>query len=100
MKYTYQGTEVELYLGKYSNGRKAIRLTYEEVPGEKWPFATATVNIPDEYCVVGEVFIKDYSENEGMLDFLIKNKIVEEPHRFVRSGYVRIPVCNLINQEL
>ena len=42
-----------------------------------------------------EVFIKNYSENEGMLDFLIKNGVVKAPKKCVDSGFAMIPICEL-----
>ena len=57
------------------------------------PFATATVNLPG--LTKDEVAIKNYSENEGVLSFLLENNIVELPHRFIASGFVNIPVCRL-----
>jgi hypothetical protein len=45
----------------------------------------------------GEVAVKDWSENEGMLNFLVENNFIEKPHRFVEQGYVRIPICKLIS---
>lgn len=44
----------------------------------------------------GSVFIKDYSENEGLLDQLIEQEIVGEPTNYVRSGYVTIPMVPLL----
>jgi hypothetical protein len=76
----------------YKDGKIRIQL-YDSVDGT--PYATATTAIkenPDQ----GEVAIKDWSENKGILDFLIQNKIVKEPHRFVESGYVKVPICELI----
>jgi hypothetical protein len=57
------------------------------------PYTTASVSIPD--LTKEEVGIKNYSENEGVLTFLLENNIVEPPHRFVQSGFVTIPVCKL-----
>lgn len=58
--------------------------------------AMATANIPDEPIAENEVIIKDYSENEGMLDVLVKNNIVSEPKRWVGSGFVQLAVCDLL----
>ena len=58
-------------------------------PGEKLCSLKATSLLTDE------VGIKDYSENEGVLDFLVKNNIVHPPHRHAQSGFVIIPVCRL-----
>jgi len=43
----------------------------------------------------GEFAIKDYSENEGMLDCLVEAQIVECPHRRVQSGFVELPIVKL-----
>lgn len=43
----------------------------------------------------GEFAIKNYSENEGMLDCLLESGIVERPHRRVQSGFVELPIVKL-----
>jgi hypothetical protein len=55
---------------------------------------TASVNVGG--LESGHIAIKDYSENEGILAWLIENKIVSKPVRFVGSGYVEIPICKLL----
>jgi hypothetical protein len=47
---------------------------------------TATVNMPDEQLAPDEVVIKNYSENEGCLPFLITNGVVSEVQRWVGHG--------------
>lgn len=76
----------------YKDGGIRIQL-YDSNDGT--PYATATARI-EEKLEQGEVAIKDWSENEGILEFLVQNKIVKEPHRFVESGYVKVPICELI----
>ena len=76
----------------YKEGGIRIQL-YDSKDGT--PYATATTSIQED-LESGEVAIKDWSENQGILDFLVQNKIVKEPHRFVESGYVKIPICELI----
>jgi hypothetical protein len=76
----------------YKDGGIRIQL-YDSKDGT--PYATATARI-EEKLEPGEVAIKDWSENEGILEFLIQNKIVKEPHRFAESGYVKVPICELI----
>lgn len=61
--------------------------------------ATATVNLPETPLEDGEVFIKDYSENEGMLDALVEAGVVEDTGRRVLSGFVSIPVCRILEVE-
>ena len=78
------------------------------------PIATATVNLeeyedyvlslmhPDGYPTGEQLtFIKDWSENQGMLSTLINAKIVSEPVEIVSSGYIaEIPLVKVINEEL
>jgi hypothetical protein len=75
----------------YATGNKALRLI-DSTDGS--PVATCTVNLPD--LKSDEIAIKDYSENQGMLDFLLENNIITSPHRYLESGYItNIPVCKL-----
>lgn len=90
-----QTYSVTVKLGEYANGRTAIHL--DDV-NEGWPYATATVNIDHVLLADNEVLIKDYSENEGMLDFLIKNNIVTPTPNGVQSGFVWLPVA-ILNDE-
>lgn len=77
---------------KYRTGEVKIVL-YDSKDG--MPYSTATTLIESELHP-GEVAIKDWSENEGMLNFLVENSFVEKPHRFVEQGYVKVPICKLI----
>lgn len=84
--------ELSLGFGKYANGQTRIQLFDKE---DGLPYATATVAIEDGLLKEGEVAIKDYSENEGVLDSLVEAGIVDHPHAFIQSSYVKIPVCKL-----
>jgi outer membrane lipoprotein-sorting protein len=75
---------------KYAAGGTAIRLVDEETFE---PVAMATVWV--EGLLDGEVAIKDYSENEGMYDSLLKAGVIKKAHRQLASGYVVLPVCKL-----
>lgn len=85
------GYNVTLEKGRYSNGRTAIIAKDDD----GCMAFTATVNLPEYIISNDEAFIKDYSENEGVLDFLIENNIVEKVIKYVPSGYVNIPLCKL-----
>ena len=80
----------------YRNGQRAILL--ETLDGEPWLDATRAVAaaIPAD-CVA----IKDYSENEGLLDVLIKQGVVEAGTvTSIASGFVRLPVHRLTRAAL
>lgn len=59
-------------------------------------YAKATVNLPDEQIDDDKVFIKDYSENEGMMNALVKAKIVKPTGRMVELEYVTVPEAKLL----
>jgi len=82
----FRGEECHVRLGHYNNGRLAITLITET--GE--PMAVATVNLPDEDIMYdSHVFIKDWSENEGMLDALVRSGVISpELHESVSTGHV------------
>jgi hypothetical protein len=77
----------------YPNDRYAIALTDEDT-GE--PVVIATTNVPDCPLEREEVIIKDYAENEGVLEVLMDAKVVSPPLRYVRTGYVLCPVCRIL----
>lgn len=76
---------------KYANGRVALILMDNE--GQ---VTIATVNLPEHDLQPGEVIIKSYSENEGMLDFLTNNNIVSATGREIQTGFVTVHVCKLL----
>ena len=88
---------LSLQFRTYKNGQTEIRL-WDLSDG--MPYATATVCVEDNLLKEDEVAIKDYSENAGILDALIEGDIVEHPHAFIQSGFVKIPICKLKTSPL
>lgn len=74
--------EVELLFGTYGDGSIAIKAT--SLIGE--PMFTATVAL-DEIPPYGHVFLKGWSENEGIPEALVKAGVVELTGRKVKTGY-------------
>jgi hypothetical protein len=92
-EYNFDEQKVFVRLGEYKNKRPAIYLV-NTISGE--PFLKASINVPEDTKYInGEVVIKNYSENVGMLEFLLKNKLVTKPHRWLESAYVFCPVVFL-----
>jgi len=83
---------VRVELGKYANGRTRINLIDDS---DNEPYCTATTDLPNVLLLDNEVFIKDYSENEGVLDFLTTNNIVIATNKWATSGFVDVQVCTL-----
>lgn len=88
---TINGEGLKLFRSTYNNnGRVALELYDDE-----GPYATASVNVDDD-IPEDHIAIKNYSENEGVLDALVAAGVVERPSFFVESGWVQIPVCKLL----
>jgi hypothetical protein len=92
----YHGASCEVVFSYYTdNDNLAIALRDED----GFPFATASVNLID--LPQNQVAIKDWSENEGMVDALIEAGIIEEePIRFLTSGFVMAPVHVLTDKAI
>ena len=108
MNIKFKKWDCKLNFHEYTNHRTALVLTNAVDMKEDdmvWPVGTqqiavASVNLPDVPLDSDEIAIKDYGENEGLLECLIDNKVVTEPIRFIQQGYVSIPICKLlINKE-
>jgi len=83
--------EVELQFGKYQNGSTAIQAFSLE--GE--PDFTATVAL-DEMPSDGYVFLKGWSENEGIPNALEKAGVIQLTGRTIPTGYVEAQVSKLL----
>ena len=75
----------------YNNGRIALELT-DATDAE--PILVATVNLPDKLVPdENHTFIKNWSENEGILDVLIEAGIIQDTCIAVPTGFC---VANLV----
>jgi len=88
----FLGYKCEVHKAEYGNKRTALQLVDED----GMPMCMASVNLPDVPLADGFIFIKDYSENTGVLAALIKGGIVEDTGGTARSGFVEVPVCKLL----
>lgn len=93
----FAGYKCSVDYGSYSNGRVAIRLL--SVP-DGAPVATATCNIPDVEIPDNTAFIKDYSENTGILKVLHEAGIIKPTEFKVRQGFVDVPLCEVIDKSI
>jgi len=62
------------------------------------PCARATLN-PDFLLPENHVAIKDYSENEGVLEALIAARVIETTGEYVQAGFENVPICRLLITE-
>ena len=97
------GHKVKVQFNKYlNNDRVEIDLILDDDKYRGEPYCAATINVPEEHLEEDEVVIKTYSENEGVLEFLIENKIIHKPHRTVEVSqfFKKAPVCKFIPQQI
>ena len=91
----FDDQELEIEFLKYHNDQIAIQL-YDN--GEPYLTATVPINVPGtpNYNLDDrDVVIKNYSENEGILEALIANNIIEEPHAKLPCNFVTLYVAKL-----
>lgn len=55
-----------------------------------------TACLPEAHLEEGEVLIKNYSENEGVLEDLVDMGIISSPTNLVPSGFINLHVCKLL----
>jgi hypothetical protein len=92
-KSPYSQEPVNLYMSRRTYPRNGnVRLDLIDAV-DHCPYMTATVWM--DGLAKDEVAIKNYSENAGILDCLVNEGVVEAPHRYESSGFVKIPVCRL-----
>lgn len=93
----YQGPVVVIF-DRYVGGNVAIKLR-SDVDG---PIATASVNPAGNVKLEeGLVAIKEWSENEGITDELIRAGVIElQAVRFINQGFVVIGVYRLTKRAL
>lgn len=84
--------------GRYRNNNRISIQLIEEKTGE--PIATASVNLPSINGIMdNHIAIKDYSENEGMVEALKKAGIIGKSVAFVEQSHVTIGVYELLKTE-
>ena len=62
------------------------------------PWMTATSFVPG--LNGNEIAIKNYSENEGVLDALIRIGAISQPHRQQNAGLVKLDICSMNRERL
>lgn len=105
--FRYKQWDVTISLSHYADPlqRTAIQLraadtehneAQDVMPGE--PIAVATVNLPEWEARADQTYIKDWSENEGMAQWLYGNGLATPTGTFVEVGYVDAPLVNLTDK--
>jgi hypothetical protein len=87
---TFNGETLTPIIGQYANGQTSIQL----IDQDGIPYMVASV-AHDVNIARNEVIIKNYSENEGILEALIEAEIIDNPFDEIPTGYVTLYVAEL-----
>lgn len=79
---------------KYPNGRMALAM--DSVEG--FPLIKITVNCDDVTLEPDEIIVKSYSENEGLLDWLLIEGLVENTNKVVTVGWESCAVVRITDK--
>lgn len=85
--------EVELQFARYYNS--SIAITGVSLDGFE-PIFKATVAIDGEFPCDDCVFLKGWSENEGLPEALVRAGVVELTGREIRTGYCKAVEARLL----
>ncbi len=80
----------QVMMEKYHSGGISLRLV-----DETGPVARATVNIPGAAIAEDQILVKDYEENEGVLQALITAGLLTDTGQTLRSGNQQLHVAQL-----
>ena len=94
IKFSTRSYECRLVWREYGNGNVAI---CAESP-EGRPIGVLSTNT-GEVLDNDHVAIKDWSENEGVLQSLIDNGVVSAPERTIPTGWVEAAVCRILERK-
>ena len=93
MKVNFKGKNLLVDVFTYDGEDVVIDFQKPRAKDNHYLRATVDLSIP---LPEGLVAIKDYSENEGVLEALVKGGIVSEPMHYFPTGYVQVPICKLL----
>lgn len=74
------------------NGRLCLRL--QSTDGEA--LMTVSSNLGEFEIANDSIFVKTYSENEGVMEALIEAGVLTEPKGSVSSGFCDFPICRVL----
>lgn len=81
-----------LHFHKYRNGSQS--LTIQDDYGH--PLINVTKCVPDYIPNYNQILVKNYSENKGILNCLVKHKIIVDTGIMVLTGFTHLHICELL----
>jgi hypothetical protein len=91
-KLKFRGKTFSIWSSEYTNGRRALSLK----SGKGASALVITTNLPQDAVETDHVVVKNYSENEGILEACIEQGILAPPTRLIPGGFFDFPVCKVL----
>lgn len=86
----YSPHDLEIVTDRYMNGRQAVQLVED---GED--YATLSMNIPEAAIGPDEFLVKDYGENEGLIEQFVAAGVIVPTGQVIELPIGRCPVYQL-----
>ncbi len=93
----FKGESLTVDIGHYSNGQIYIRLY--DANGCVYMMASTAYDNAMVDPAAGDVIIKNYSENEGIMEALIEAGLIEKPFCEIPVNFVTLYVAVLITDD-
>ena len=93
--FQFNGMDGFIGWGLYGNGRLAVTMMSASKGGIQ-TLLKISVDVDEETPAVGCFFVKDWSENEGIMDALVEQGVVEDTGRRVPVGHTEAKEARLL----
>jgi hypothetical protein len=87
----FLGYTCKISLTAYPNGQPRLQLR----TNDREPVATASLSLPEVHLKPGEILVKNFAENEGLLE-AIEDALIVKRLGSVPCGYAVADLCQLL----
>jgi len=92
----FKNKKFKILLKKYVHNNRICLLL---VDSNEELYMCATVNLPEICVPENHVLIKNYSENQGILEALVNQKIVRDTGVVYPTGFVEVTLVEILCKE-
>ena len=90
----FNGYGCTVSISRYLSTNTPAIILYDIEDGQE--VLRPTTNLLDAELKENQVLIKNYGENEGVLEALVEAGIISEPVGKMDSGFVELDICELL----
>ena len=98
--YSHKVEKFAMSFAQYENGRTAIIIQEVEAMGPSAPIhAVLTVNLPRKWLQPDEFFVKAWSENESIANWVRALEIFEDTGKRQKTGFVEAEIWRFKDEK-